>query len=156
MTKPAMLLAWGAIGLLAANHAQAATKTTVAYRCEVPPGAGEPARHRAEVRYQLHACDGGRPMLDRDPRTDAQRRDTTRAAQTDAQLARQLQRERRHLEGQTQGQGPAAMDLPQHRRQRLEEKDKTKVYLLKRKRHFTAKTTAPDTPKAKANKAKAE
>jgi len=145
MTKPARLLGWGAIWLFLAPHApaQAEAQTAVAYRCEV----------QGEVRYQLHKCEGGQPMVDRDRRTDAQRRDTARATQTDAQLARQLQRERRRLERQAQGQLPTAMDSPKprHADQDAGQK-KPALYPLKRQRHFTAKAPKPDTPKAKANK----
>lgn len=152
MSKAAMLLAWAAIGLFAAPQVSAKPGTPVAYRCSVPSGEGEGA-DRAKIRYQHHACEGGQAMLDRDQRTDAQRRDTSRAAQTDAQLAHQLQRERRHLERQTQGQRPTAMDSPKPRRQGAADRDKTKVYPLKRTRHFKAKVPTPDTPKAKATQA---
>ena len=139
MIKPTVLLIWGAIWLFAAPHVQAKadSSTAVAYRCEV----------QAEVRYQLHACEGGQPMTDRDRRTDAQRRDTSQAAQTDAKLARQLQRERRKLERQTQGQLPAAMDSSKPKRTRSTHAE---LRPLKRQRHFTAKAPKPDTPKAKA------
>lgn len=139
MSKPAMLLGWGAIWLFATPYvqAQAETKTTVAYRCEA----------QGEVRYQRHACEGGQPMTDRDQRTDAQRQDTAQAAQTDAKLARQLQRERRHQERQAQGQLPTAMDSSKPKRTRSTHAE---LRPLKRQRHFTAKAPKPDTPKAKA------
>ncbi|MDI1261089.1 hypothetical protein [Aquabacterium sp.] len=102
-------------------------KATPAYRCDL----------RGEVRYQQQACEGGRAVEAPDERTKAQQQHTLQATATAAKLGKQLERERRHQEKASKGQGPIAMDSPD--RQPKWSSPSTQGQTLKRERPFTAK-----------------